>query len=176
LAEAIALSVYSELARQAPGLDKDVVLTSWLRARACQRAVRILRAEERAIDWAVLKKEKEGLSAPANVQPAPPGLAIRICQSIYWSTARPRGLGLFSLPAWRPAWIRPRHVGGVAVCVLAMIVWWSLSWHRRNPIVESHGPRMTPTSFAQLASPEEEGPPMPIHRLTINAGTKINQK
>jgi hypothetical protein len=176
LAEEIALSVYSELARQAPGLSKDVVLASWLRERTRKMAVRILRADGRAIDWAALRREKSALSTPADAHLAPPGLAIRICQSIYLSTARHKGHGLFSTRVWWPAWIRPAHVGGVAVCVLVMIVWWRVPFHRRNAIVQSQGSLMTPSSYAQLASSEEARPSMPSHMVNTNAGTATNQK
>src|SRR6478735_8165174 len=80
LAEEIVLRAYSELARKAPALGEDGELASWLRERACKMAMTVLHAEGRAIDRAVLKKEKEALSIAAEVQPAPPGLAIRICQ------------------------------------------------------------------------------------------------
>ena len=172
LAEEIALNAYLELARKAPVLDRDFVLASWLRERTCKIAVRILRAEERAIDWAAVKREKNTLSTPSDVQPAPPGLAIRICQSVFLSATRPRRYRLFSPRVWWPAWIRPVHVGGVAVCVLSITVWWKNPFHRHNPIVRSQGPPMTPSSFAQLASPEE----FPVHMANTNAVTNTNQK
>jgi hypothetical protein len=170
LAAEIALSAYLELARKAPGLSKDVVLASWLRERTCKIAVRILRAEECAIDWAAVKREKNALSTPSAVQSAPPGLAIRICQNV--SAARPRRYGLFSPRLWWPAWIRPVHVGGAAVCVLVITVWWKNPFHRHNPIVRSQGSPLTPSSFAQLASPEE----LPGQMANTNAVTNTNQK
>ena len=176
LAEAIALSVYSELACKAPGLSKDVVLASWLRERTCKMAVRTLRAEKRAVDWAAVKREKNALSTPADVPPAPPGLAIRIGQSISLSAARHKGHGLFSPRLWLPPWIRPRHVGSAAVCVILILVWWSIPFQRRHPIVLSHGPKLTPSSFAQLASPEDGGPPTPSQMANTNAGTNPTQK
>lgn len=176
LAEAIALSAYSELARKAPSLSKDVELASWLRERTCKIAVKILRAEGRAIDWAVLKRERNALPAPSGVQPPPPGLAIRICQSIFLSAARHKSHGLFLPQVSWPTWIRPMHVRSVAVCVLVIIVWWNIPFHRRNPIVRSQGSLVTPSSFAQLASPEEGGPPTPSHVANTNAGTNKNQK
>jgi hypothetical protein len=172
LAGEIALSAYLELACKAPGLGKDVVLASWLRERACKIAVRILRAEERAIDWAAVKREKNALLTPADVQSAPPGLAIRICQNVFLSAARPRRYGLFSLRVLWPSWIRPMHVGGAAACVLVMTVWWNHPFHRHNPIVRSQGSPMTPSSFAQLASPEE----LPGRMANPNAITNTNQK
>ena len=172
LAEEIVLRVYLELARKAARLGEDVVLASWLRERTCKMAVTVLRAEGRAVDRAVLKKEKEALSIPAGVQPAPPGLAICVCQGILLNSARHKGFGLFLPRVWWPAWIRPLHVGGAAVCVVGMIVLWNIPFHRRNPIVQSPGLQMTPSSFAQLASPEEGGaPPGPSHMANTNAGT-----
>ena len=172
LAEEVVLRVYSELARKAARLSKDVVLASWLRKRTCKIAVTVLREEDHAVDRAALKKEKEALSIPAGVPPAPPGLAICVCQGILLNRARHKGFGLFLPRVWWPAWIRPRHVGGAAVCVLAIIVLWNIPFHRRNPIVQSPGLQMTPSSFAQLASPEEEGAsPGPSHMANTNAGT-----
>jgi hypothetical protein len=176
LAEEIALGAYSELALKAPTLSHDLVLASWRREHTCRMAVRILRAKERVIDWAALKREKNALPAPAGVQLAPPGLAIRICQSIYLSTPRHRGHGLFSPRVWLPIWIRPRHVGGVAVCVLVMVIWWNIPFHRRNPIIRSQGSQLTPSAFAQLASPEEGGPPRPNSVVDTNAEIHIKQK
>jgi hypothetical protein len=172
LAEEIALSAYLELVRKASGLSKDVVLASWLRERTCKIAVRILRAEERAIDWAVVKREKNTLSTLADSQPAPPGLAIRIRQSVFLGAARPKRYWFFSPRLWWPTWVRPMHVGGVAVCVLAIVAWWNNPFHRHNPIVRSQGSPMTPSSFAQLASPEE----LPGHVANTNAVTNTNPK
>ena len=172
LAEEVVLRVYSELARKAARLSEDVVLASWLRKRTCKIAVTVLREEDHAVDRAALKKEKEALSIPAGVQPAPPGLAICVCQGILLSSARHKGFGLFLPRLWWPAWIRPVHVGGAVVCMLVMIGLWNIPFHRRNPIVQSPGLQMTPSSFAQLASPEEEGaPPGPSHMANTNAGT-----
>jgi len=175
LAEEIALSAYSELARKAPGLSKGVVLTAWLRQCTCKMAVRILRAEERTIDWAAWKREKKARPAPPVEQPAPPGLAIRICQSIFLGAGRNRGPGFFSPRVGGATWVRPRQVAGVAVCVLVLIVWWSVPFHRPTPILMgSEGALMTPSSFAQLAGPEEGGPPSQM--VNTNAGTNPNQK
>lgn len=172
LAEEIALSAYLELARKAPGLSKDVALASWLRERTCKIAVKILQAEERAIDWAAVKREKNALSTPADVQSAPPGLAIRICHSVFLSAARFKHYELFSPRVWWPTWIRPMHAGGVAVCALVIVVWWNNPFHRHNPIVRSQGSPMTPSSFAQLASPEE----LPGHTANTNVVVNTNQK
>jgi hypothetical protein len=172
LAEQIVLSVYLELAHKAPRLlSEDVALASWLRERTCKMAVNVLRAEDRAIDWAVVKREKKALPAPASVPPAPPGIAIHICQSIFWSDVRHKAHG-FSLPRiWWPAWMRPLHVCGVAVCLLAMIVWWNNPFHHHNAIIRSQGVRMTPASFAQLAGPEEGKPALPSHTANTNSAT-----
>ena len=113
LASEIAVRVYLELARKAPRLGKDVVLNSWLRERTCKMAVSVLRAEDRAVDWAVLKKEKEDPSIRAD--PAPPGLAIRIYYNVFPYTGRRKGFGLFWPTAWWPAWVRPRHLRVAAV-------------------------------------------------------------
>jgi hypothetical protein len=172
LAGEIALGAYLALACRARGLGKDVVLASWLRERACKIAVRILRAEDRAIDWAAVKREKNARSTPVDVQSAPPGLAIRICQSVFLTAMRRKRHGLFSPRVWWPAWIRPLHIGGVTACVVVMIVWWHHPFHRHNPIVRSQGVLMTPSSFAQLASPEE----LPGPTANTNAATNTDQK
>lgn len=168
LASEVAVRVYVELARKAPRLGKDVVLVSWLRERTCKMAVTVLRAEDRPVDPVVLKREKEAV--PKSVDPAPVGLALRICYSIFLKRGRRNGFGHFLptawWPAWRwPAWIRPRHLGGAAVCVLAILVWWTNPFHRRNRIVMSQGAHITPSSFAQLASPDA-GPQTPKLAIT----------
>jgi hypothetical protein len=172
LAEETALNAYLALARNAPGIKEDVMLASWLRKRACKIAVRILRAGERDIDWRIVKKEKDVRSTPSEVQPAPPGLAIYICKTVFLTVKRRRGFRLW-LPriSW-PTWMRPLHVGGAAVGVLAIMVWWHNPFHRHNQIIRSQGALMKPTSFAQLASPEEWGGPV----ANTNALTNTNQK
>jgi hypothetical protein len=175
LAEETAVRVYLELARKARWLGKDVVVASWLRERTCKMAVAVLRAEDRPVDQAVLKREKKARSIPISVNPAPAGLAIRICYSIPRNAARHKGLRLLSPTVWWPARIGRRHLGGVAVCALAIMVWWSNPFHRRNPIIKSEGlQRMTPASFAQRAAPDDEGPltPSPM----ANTNTRINPK
>ena len=94
LAEQITMKVFLELARNPPRLHKDLVLAVWLRERTCQMAVAILRAEDRPVHRAELKKLKDSLSTPASVQPAPVGLAIRVCHDISPNIARPKSLGL----------------------------------------------------------------------------------
>lgn len=172
LAGEVSLCVYLDLARKAPGLGEEVKLASWLRERTCKMAVRVLRAEERAIDWPAVKSVKNALLAPTVLEPAPPGLAIRICQSVFLSAARRRRRWL-SLPqfSW-PHWIRPVHVGGVAVFALVIIVWWDNPFRQRHPIIRSQGPPMTPSSFAQLASPEE----ISVHISNVNVVTNTNSK
>jgi len=176
LAEEITMRVYLELARKAPGLGEDIVLASWLRERTCKMAVAILHAENRAVDRAALKREKNSLSIPTSVHPAPAGLAIRVCQGVFLSTARHRGFGLFSSAAWWPAWIRPWHAGGMAVCVLAIIVWWTIPFHRQHPIIRSQGVQLTPASFAQLASPPDGKPWTTGPMANTNAVISPSQK
>jgi hypothetical protein len=159
LAEETTLNAYLGLARHAPGIREDVALAPWLRKRACKIAVRILRVGERDIDWAIVKREKDVRSTPAEVQPAPPGLAIYICQTVFLSVKPHKGYRL-RLPriSW-PTWIRPIHVRGAAACALVIMVWWHNPFHRHNRIIRSGGALMTPASFAQLAGPDEmEGP------------------
>ena len=159
LAEETALNAYLELARRAPGIREDVALAPWLRQRACKIAVRLLRAVERDIDWAIVKREKNGRSIPAKVEPAPPGLAIYICKTVFLSVKPHKGYRL-RLPriSW-PAWIRPVHVRSAAVCAFVIMVWWHNPFHRHNRIIRSGGALMTPASFAQLGGSEEmEGP------------------
>jgi hypothetical protein len=180
LASEIAVRVYWELLRKARRLGKDVVLASWLRERTCKMAVSVLREEDRPIDRAILKREQKALSIPAGVEPAPAGLAIRICNSIFLTGARHKSfaLSLPTLPTIRwPAWIRPLHLGGVAVCALAISVWWSNPFHHRNPIIKSEGVRVTPSSFAQLAGPDDGGPSTPGQIVSFtNAGLNPKQK
>ena len=176
LAEEIVVRVYLELAHKAYKLDKGVVLASWLREHACKMAVTVLHAEDRTVDRDALKREKT-LSVPGAVQPAPDGLATRICCGIFLSAPRRKGLQLFALKDWWPDWIRRRHLVGGAVCVLAIIIWWSNPFHRRNRIIESQGPPLlAPSSFAQLASPDEGGPSTIGDMVNTNVGINPKQK
>ena len=72
LVEETVLRVYWKLARKAASLGENVELTSWLREHTCKIAVVVLRENERSIDQAALKKEKEALSTPTGVPVAPP--------------------------------------------------------------------------------------------------------
>lgn len=176
LASETAVRVYLELARKAPLLRKDVVLASWLRERTCRMAVIVLRAEDRPVDRAALKREMEAPSVPVSVVPAPAGLAMRIYFAIFLNNAQHKGFRLsrfrlFSPTAWWPASIRRRHLVCVAVCLLAIMVWWSNPFHHRNPIIKSQGPLMTPSSFAQLGTLQDGGPLTPAHTASTNVGT-----
>jgi len=157
LAEEIVLRVYVELAQQAHRLSENVILTAWLREHTCKIAVALLRKDDRAVDRSLLRRESESTSS-LTTQPAPTGLAFRICQGIFLSPKQHKGLRSSLLLAWRPSWIRPWHAGGAVVCVLLMILVWRNPFHRGNPIIQSPELRMTPASFAQMASPEEGAP------------------
>ena len=172
LAEEATFNAYLALARNASGMRHDVALVSWLRKRACKIAVRILREEERDIDWAVVKREKDVRSTPAEVQSAPPGLAIYICKTVFLSVKPHKGYGLMLPQMSWPTWMRPIHVSGAVACLLALTVWWHNPFHRHNKIIRSDGPLMTPASLAQLASPEEWGGPV----SNTNALNGSNQK
>lgn len=172
LAEEATFKAYLRLARSAPGMREDVSLVSWLRKRACNMAVEILRREERDIDWAIVKSERNLRSTPAEVPAAPPGLAIYICKTVFLSVKPRKGFRL-ALPrvSW-PAWVRPVHVAGPVVCAIALAVWWRNPFHHHNPIIRSEGPLMTPASLAQLGGPEEMEDPM----ANTNALTNTEQK
>src|SRR5437588_12513689 len=71
LVEETVLRVYWELARKAPGLGEDIVLASWLREHTCKTAVIVLREEDRSVDRAALKKEKQAPCSPRGLQAAP---------------------------------------------------------------------------------------------------------
>lgn len=176
LASEVAVRVYSELERKAPRIHKDVVLASWLRERTCKMAVIILHEEDRSVDRAVLKREKEARSVPTSIEPAPAGLALRICRGIFLSGARRKGFRL-TLPTFRwPAWLRPRHLGAAAVCVFVIFVWRSNPFHHRNRIIMSHGPLLTPSAVSQLASHVDGGPSTPGLVANTNNGTNPKQK
>jgi len=166
-AEESTFNAYLQLARQAPGIREDVALASWLRKRACKLAVSILRREDRDIDWAIIKKEKDGRSGSVEVQAAPPGLAIYICKTVFLSVKPHRGYRL-RLPriSW-PTWIRPLPASGAVACALAIMVWWHNPFHRHNKVIRSEGALMTPASIAQLAdSMEWKGPVSNTNSLT----------
>jgi hypothetical protein len=172
LAEEATFNAYLQLARRASGIREEVALVSWLRQRACKLAVGILREEERDIDWAIVKREKDERSTPAEKHPAPPGLAIYICKTVFLSVKPHKGYRLMLPQISWPAWMRPIHVSGAAACALGIVVWWHNPFHRHNRIILSGGALMTPISFAQLASPEDmEGPV-----INTNALTNINPK
>lgn len=160
LAEEATFHAYLKLARRAPGIRDDVAIASWLRQRACKSAVGILRREEREIDWAIVKKEKNVQSAPVDVQPAPPGLAIYICKTVFLTVKPRKGVRLMLPPIPWPTWLRPIHVSGAAVCALAIMVWWHNPFQKHNPIIRSRGPLMKPASIAQLASSDEMEDPV----------------
>src|SRR5581483_77644 len=161
LVEDAVLRVYWELARKAPRLGKSIVVATWLREHTCRTAVKVLHEQDRSVDRAALKKEKQGRSTPGRMQAAPPGLATRVSQSILLNTARNKSFWLLLPRAVWPAWIRPMHIGAGAVCVLGMMVLWNIPLHRRNPIVLSPELQMTPASYGQLANAEEGGLPAP---------------
>jgi len=177
LVEEAVLRVYWELARKAPRLCGDVELATWLREHTCKTAVRILHEEDRSIDRATLKKEKQGLSTLSGIQKAPPGLATRVSQSILLNTARNKSFWLFPPRVLWPAWIRPVHIVAGAACALGIMVLWNIPFHRRNPIVLSPGLHMTPTAFGQLATSEEGGVAgPPSHTPSTNAESNRDQQ
>jgi len=171
LVEETVLRVYWELARKAPGLGEDVVLASWLREHTCKLAVNVLHEEDRSVDRAALKKERQDLSTLNAVQPAPPGLATRVSQGILLYAARHKRPRLSLRPVWGPVWFRRARIGAAVVCVVIVIIFfWNIPYHKRTPIVESPELQMTPASFAQLASPEEGAVPVePKHTANTNA-------
>lgn len=174
LAEEIVLRVYVELAQKAHRLSEDTMLEPWLREHTCKIAVTVLRKEDRVVDRSLLKRESESPPSPTSMQPAPTGLAFRVCQGIFLSPQH-KGSGSFFLHVWRSIRIRPWHVGGAAVCLLIIVVLWKNPFHRGNAIVKSPELRMTPASFAQLGSPEEGGSP-PSQTVNTNAEPHPNQR
>ena len=174
LVEETVLRVYWELARKAPRLPEDLLVTAWLRQHTCKTAVAILRAEDRSVDRAALKKERQGLSI-ARV-PAPPGLATRVSQSIWHNVARKKGLWYFLLRFFWPAWIRPVHIGAGIVCVLGILMLGKLPFHKRNPIVQDSELQMTPASFGQLADAEGSVPGTPGQPPKPNAQRGQNKQ
>jgi hypothetical protein len=159
LVEETVLRVYWKLARKAASLGENVEFTSWLREHTCKIAVVVLRENERSIDQAALKKEKEALSTSNGVPVAPPGLVVRVCQGILLNTRRHKGLRLSLRKVSGLSWGARLCIGAGAVCMLAIVVVWKVPFHKRNPIIQSQSPQMqmTPSSFAQLGSPEDGG-------------------
>jgi hypothetical protein len=155
LVEETVLRVYWELARKAPRLPEDLLVAVWLREHTCKTAVAILRAEDRSVDRAALKNERQETSNASNVRAAPPGLAIRISHSIWLNVGRKKSLWYFLLRFLWPAWVRPVHIGVGIVCVLGIFMLWKLPFHRRNPVVQDSELQMTPASFGQLANAED---------------------
>jgi len=176
LVEEVVLRVYWELARTAPGLGEDVVLANWLREHTCKTAVRVLHEEDRPVDRAALKQERRKLSPSNTMQAAPPGLAMRVTQSILLNNARTKSVWRGLPRALWPAWIRTRHISAGALCVLGIFVLWHIPFHRRNPIIQSPDLEMTPASFGQLATSESGAiPAPPAHTPNTNAESNPNQ-
>jgi len=171
LVEETVLRVYCELARKAPGLGDDVVLNSWLHEQTCKIAVKVLHEEDRSVDRAALKKERQDLSTLNAVQLAPAGLVTRVSQGILLNAARNKRPRLSLRSVRGPVWFRRARIGAAVVCVIVVIIFfWNIPYHKRNPIVESPELQMTPASFAQLASPEDGAAPVePTHTASTNA-------
>ncbi|HSU53855.1 MAG TPA: hypothetical protein VLT36_07360 [Candidatus Dormibacteraeota bacterium] len=167
LAEQVVAAVYLELARKAPSLRKDLVISSWLRQRVHKMATTILK-DARGGRAASLSEPKAS-STPTTVSPAPVGMAARVCDAVFLK-ARKKDLRLFSIGAWLPVSIRPLHLVSLAVCVVAIVVWWKVPFHHRNPIVRSQGLYLTPSSFAQLGTAQDG------QSASTNAGVKAEQK
>src|SRR4051812_26626328 len=68
LAEETVLRVYCELARKGWQLGEEEALAAWLREQTCKMAVTILHEADRSVDRAALKKEREALDAPSDLQ------------------------------------------------------------------------------------------------------------
>ncbi len=140
LVEETVLRVYWELARKAPRLGEDVVVATWLREHTCKTAVAILHEEDRSVDRAALKKERQGLSTARELQAAPPGVATRVSQSIWLNVARNKSMWRFLSRVLWPSCIRPVHIGAGIVCALGILVLLKIPFHRRNPTVQ--GPEL----------------------------------
>lgn len=175
LVEETVLRVYWELARKAPRLGKNVVLADWLREHTCTTAVTILRASDRSADRAVLRRERHGLSTPSGERATPPGLATRVSGSILLNDACRTGFWP-RLPrlVW-PAWLRPVHLGGGAVCVLSVMLLWKAPFHRRNPIILSPELQLTPASYGQFSDFQFEPSTTPSQPSSTNAQNNRNQ-
>jgi hypothetical protein len=171
LAEETALRVYWKLARKAPGFGDDIVLESWLHKYTCKTAVSILRKEGRSIDRLVLKNELHAVSTQDSVEPAPRGLATRVCQGVLLNAAWRKHSRWRFMPAW-PAWIRPWHVRVCAICAIFVVVVLNVPFHRRHPIILAPDVRLTPASFAQLGTPDEDRPVAP----SVQAETNPSQR
>ena len=182
LAEETVLRVYWELARKAPRLGEEVVLSSWLREHTCKTAATVLREHDRFVDGPSLSREMQGMAAPHTVEAAPRGLATRVCQGILLKAARPKRFRFrpISWPAW-PRWIRPKHIKytcASAVCVLVMIFLWNGPFNRRSHrIIQAEPVQLTPASFAQLGRPGDEDAPATTNNVgETNAENKIYSK
>jgi hypothetical protein len=174
LVEEAVLRVYWELARKAPRLSEKIVVATWLREHICQSAVKVLQEQDRPIDRAALKKERQGLLTSSGLhQAAPPGLATRISHSILLNRARNKSFFLrLPLALW-PSWVPPAQVRTGAVCLLVILVLWNIPLHRRHAIVLSPESPMTPASFGQLAT--EEGGVAPLVSHTLNTESNRNR-
>jgi len=156
LIEETVLRVYWELARKAPRLEEDGALNSWLHEHTCKTAVTVLHKEDRSVDRAALAREKQHLPTPNDMHPAPPGLGIRVSQGILLNVAGHKHFRMAWRPVWGPQRVRRARIGAGAIFVfIGIVVLWNIPFHKRNPIVESLDLELTPSSFAQLASPQE---------------------
>jgi hypothetical protein len=175
LVEETVLRVYQDLSRHARGLSEGVELAPWLREHTCKLAVGILHEEDRPVDRDTVKHEKEAASTPDRTKPAPPGLAIRVCQGILLGRARPKNSRLPYRAVWEPGMVRRLRIVAAAVCILgAIVALGKIPFHKRNPIVKGGDVQLTPASFAQLASPEERDVAMSDPPST-NTNAQINK-
>lgn len=173
LVEEAVLRAYEELARQAPKVGDEVVVTVWLREQVCKAAVRVLQEEDLPVDRAALKNELQGLATPGCLQAAPSGLGIRVSRSILQHAARKSAFWSWLPRTFWPAAIKPVHLGAAVIGMLGLLVLWNNPFHRGNPIIISPEGQMTPGSFGQRADSEDGGQSPPT-RLTTKA--QVNQK
>ena len=155
LAEETALRVYWELARKAPKLVEEVDFASWFREHTCQTAAIVLREDGRIPDRLILKSEMQETFIPDSIQPAPRGLATRVCQGVLLNVARRKDFRRLLIPTL-PVWVRPRQIRVTAVCALMVIVLLKVPFHRSHQIIQLPNVQLTPASFAQMGTSEED--------------------
>jgi hypothetical protein len=174
LAEEITVEVFWELARRASGIGEEVELAAWLKEHTCKAASQILREAGREVERKRQGADTAGGKTAGRIVQAPEGLSTRVCQSVLLNVARRKSfLMMPKLPELK--WAKPVHarIAGACALLVLLLAYAPRWWHRQNPIIPSQrNVQLRPSSFAQMASPEDnEAPSQPSKTAPIETGS-----
>jgi hypothetical protein len=174
LAEEITLQVFLELSRKSSGIGEEVLLAAWLKEHTRKAASQVLREAGREVQHKREGIDAAGRKTAGRMVQAPQGLRTRVCQSVLLNVARKKSfLPVPKIPELK--WVKPIHarIAGACALLLLLLAYSPRWWHRSNPIVPSQrNVQLSPSSFAQLASPEDnEAPSQPAKKAPIETGS-----